>query len=96
LASKDVPVNVRYSGELPPGYRVADTRVQPPRLRVVGAEGRMQNVSTVETDAIDLAHMTQTGDFRVNAFVSDPELRFDSSPVVTVKVTIERTGNSIN
>jgi YbbR domain-containing protein len=91
IARKEVPVEVRFSGDLPPGYRVASQSVDPPRLRVVGAEGRIDLVTGVETDAIDLRRLTQSEELRVNAFVKDPQVRFESSPAVAVRVTIEKT-----
>jgi hypothetical protein len=93
IASKDVPVEVRFSGALPAGYRVASQSAEPPHLSVVGSEARVEAVTGVETDAIDLGRVTQSGEYRVNAFVKDPQVRFESSPVVTVRVTIEKTGN---
>lgn len=93
IASKDVPVEVRFSGELPSGYKIASKTVEPTTLRVVGSEARVDSVMGVETDAIDLTHATQSGTFRVNAFVNDPQIGFDSSPVVTVRIAVEKTGN---
>ena len=90
IAAKEVPVEVRFSGALPAGYRVASQSVDPPKLRVVGSEARVDSVNGVETDAIDLGRVTQSGEHRVNAFVKDPQLRFESSPLVTVRVNIER------
>jgi YbbR domain-containing protein len=89
IAAKEVPVEVRFSGALPAGYRVASQSVDPPKLRVVGSEARVDTVNGVETDAIDLGRLTQSGEHRVNAFVKDPQLRFESSPLVTVRVNIE-------
>ena len=90
IAAKEVPVEVRFSGALPAGYRVAAQEVDPPKLRVVGSEARVEAVAGVETDAIDLGRVTESGEYRVNAFVKDPQLRFEASPLVTVRVTIER------
>ncbi|MEQ1883923.1 MAG: CdaR family protein [Bryobacteraceae bacterium] len=92
IASKEVPVEIRYMGTLPPGLRLSEQSVDPKALRVVGAENRVDSVDAVETDAIDLDRITQTGSYKVNTFVNDPQVRFESSPVVTVRVTIERTG----
>ncbi|MEQ1947530.1 MAG: CdaR family protein [Bryobacteraceae bacterium] len=92
MATKDVPVEIRYVGTLPPGLRLVAQSVEPKVLRVVGAENRVDSVNTVETDAIVLDRLTRSGSLKVNAFVNDPQVRFDSSPVVTVRVTVDRTG----
>jgi YbbR domain-containing protein len=93
MAAKDVPVEVRVTGEVAPGYRLVSSTAAPASLRISGSEGRVSRVSSVETDAIDVGGLTQSAERRVNAFISDPEVRFESTPIVTVKLAIERIGN---
>lgn len=92
LAAKEVPVEAQFSGSLPPGYRIAGQRVSPERLTIAGSETRVKTVTQVQTDPIDLRSVTQSGDHRVDAFVDDPQVRFESPPVVTVHLAIERIG----
>jgi diadenylate cyclase len=92
LAAKQVPVEVQLSGSLPAGYRLTGHSVSPDRLSIAGSETRVMAVTQVETDPIDLRGLTQSGERRVDAFVDDPQVRFESPPEVTVKLTIERTG----
>ena len=49
-------------------------------------------IAQVQTDPVDLSKLTQSGDQRVDAFVDDPQVHFESPPQVTVHLTIERTG----
>jgi YbbR domain-containing protein len=93
LASKDVPVQVRVTGRVPSGYRVASSTASPATLRITGSEPRVEAISTVETDSINVDGLTQSAERRVNAFIADPQVRFESTPIVTVKLAIERTGN---
>ena len=92
MAAKDVPVEVQFSGSLPAGYRIRQQSVSPDRLRVAGPEARVSTVSQVQTDPIELRTLSQSGEQRVDAFVDDPQVHFESSPAVTVKLTIERIG----
>lgn len=92
LAEKEVPVEVRLSGSLPAGYQLTGQSVSPERLSIAGAETRVITVAQVQTDPIDLSKLMQTGDYRVDAFVDDPQVHFESPPQVTVHLTIERTG----
>jgi diadenylate cyclase len=92
LAAKQVPVEVQFSGSLPRGYRLAGQSVSPDRLSIAGSEARVLTVAQVQTDPIDLRNLTQSGEHRVDAFVDDPQVHFESSPAVTVKLTIERIG----
>jgi YbbR domain-containing protein len=92
LAQKEVPVEVRFSGSMPAGYQLAGQSVSPERLRIAGSDTRVTSVTQVQTDPIDLHSLTQTGDYRVDAFVDDPQVHFESPPQVTVHLNIERTG----
>jgi diadenylate cyclase len=92
LVTKEVPVEIQFSGALPAGYRLARNSVSPKTLRIAGSEARVGGVAKVETDTIDLSRLTQSGEFRVDAFAADPQVRFESSPAVTVKLSIEQTG----
>ncbi len=93
MAAKEVPVEIRFSGSPPAGYRLTGQSVSPDRLRIAGSEIRIAAVSSVQTDPIDLSGLTGSGDYGVDAFVADPQVHFESSPKVTVKLAIERTGN---
>jgi len=92
MAAKEVPVEIQLSGSLPSGYRIREQSVSPDRLRVAGPEARVSTVSQVQTDPIELRTLSQSGEHRVDAFVDDPQVHFESSPAVTVKLTIERIG----
>jgi YbbR domain-containing protein len=92
LAEKVVPVEVRFSGALPAGYQLGGQSVSPEQLRIAGSETRVRSVTQVQTDPIDLHSLTQSGDYRVDAFVDDPQVHFESPPQVTVHLNIERTG----
>jgi YbbR domain-containing protein len=90
LVSREVPVNIRIYAPPPAGYRIAGQQAVPETLRIAGPEGRVVTVAGAETDAIDLSAVTTSREIKVNAFVSDPQVRFEVSPVVTVKLTIEK------
>jgi diadenylate cyclase len=92
LAQKDVPVEVRLSGSLPAGYQLAGQSVFPERLSIAGSDTRVASIAQVQTDPVDVHSLTQSGDYRVDAFVDDPQVHFESPPQVIVHLTIERTG----
>lgn len=89
-ASREVPVEVRFAGPPPAGYRVARVDVRPPTLKVGGPEAHVRNLQSVQTDAIDVGKLFGEADFHVNTYAADPQVRFESAPVVTVKVWIEK------
>lgn len=90
LLSREVPVSVRIYAQPPPGYRLVSQQAVPDTLRIAGPEDRVTAVSGAETDAIDLSGITGNTEIKANAFISDPQIRFEVSPVVTVKVIVEK------
>lgn len=90
-AAREVPVDVRFAGPPPHGYRVSSQEVYPPKLRVMGPETRVNIVQSAQTDAIDLASTVSNAEFRVPAFIPDPHVRFEQqAPVVSVRVFMEK------
>ncbi len=80
LKEKEVPVEVRFSGALPAGYQLAGQSVAPEQLSIAGPETRVASVTRVQTDPIDLHNLTQSADYRVDAFVDDPQVHFEFAP----------------
>ncbi|HOQ46257.1 MAG TPA: CdaR family protein [Bryobacteraceae bacterium] len=89
--SAEVPVRVRFSSPPPEGYHVVKEEVSPPRLTIIGPESRVRQVGYVESDSIDLSHVIGEAQFRVHAFIPDPQVRFASSSEVEVFVRLEKT-----
>jgi len=90
MATKDVPVEIRFTGALPSGYKIKTRGVAPERLRIAGAEERIAAVNSVQTDTVDLNHARGSGTYLVDAFIADPQVHFESSPKVIVTLDIER------
>jgi YbbR domain-containing protein len=89
-ATRDVPVEVRFSSARPAGYEVSGFDVSPRTLTVVGPESRVARVKTVVTDAVDVSKAVGTMEAHVNSFIGDAHVRFVSSPAVTVRVTMAK------
>ncbi len=90
LVSKDVPVIVRVGLPPPPGYRLVRYQAEPKQLRIVGPEQRVGQVSGAQTDSLDLSAVEGESEFRVHVFIADPQVRLESSPIVKVRVWIEK------
>ncbi len=89
--TKLVPVRIRYEGSVPAGWRVAREIVTPDSLRVIGPANKVDQIEFAETDPVDLEWKTGEKTARVHVFAGDPQVRFESSPMVTVKTLVERT-----
>jgi hypothetical protein len=87
---RTVPVHVRFAGEGLRGYEVARYQVTPSQLQITGPFSRVARITAVETDPVDVSHAAGASEYRVNAFVDDTFVRFQSSPQVTVAVTMKK------
>ena len=87
---RSVPVRARFTGEGQNRYVIVSRSVEPPELRIVGAAKRVARIAEVVTDPVDVSAVLGTSEFRVNAFVDDPYVRFETSPQVRVTVTMRK------
>ena len=88
--SRWVPVQVRFTGEGQNGYAVAHFEVAPGQLPIAGPKSRVGRITEAATDRVDVSSVVGSSEFRVNAFVDDPYVRFTASPQVTVVVTMKK------
>jgi YbbR domain-containing protein len=91
VMTKSVPVQVRTSAPAPTGYEVFSQTVTPARLTIVGPGGRVQQIDSAQTDPIDLSDVFSRSDFRVHAYVPDPQVRIEGEPLVTVSVMVQKS-----
>lgn len=89
-SSRDVPVLPRFAGKHEPGYDIARYTVEPPALRVVGPESRLALLDHAITDPIQLAGLVGRASFIINAYLPDPQLRFDNLQSVRVNVEMRK------
>jgi hypothetical protein len=88
--SRRVDVTPRFAGEGSSGYAVESFTVDPKQLPLLGPATRVARIPFVTTDRVDVSTVVGTAEFRVNAFVEDPYVRFEGSPQVTVTVTMKK------
>lgn len=84
---RTIPVKPRFAG--PGAASVAHFEVTPPSLMIVGPSRHVAHINFVSTDPVDVSSASGTAQFHVNAFVDDSFVRFESSPEVTVSVTMK-------
>jgi hypothetical protein len=54
VIEKDVPVKPRFDGEPPQGYEVIGWQINPPNVRLGGAESRVRDIKEVSTETVRL------------------------------------------
>ncbi len=83
-----VPVQVRFGSAPPVGYHIVSQNVWPATVTIAGPESHVRDVDHAETDPIDLSQALEKQNFRVQTFVRDAYVRLQSSPAVTVSITL--------
>ncbi|HEY7390145.1 MAG TPA: CdaR family protein [Bryobacteraceae bacterium] len=89
-ATRDVPVQVRFTNENGNPYIVAGYTVSPDHLEIEGPAAHVSRVSAADTDPVPLPEAPGTAQFRVNAFVADSFVQLVNSPQVVVTVTMKK------
>lgn len=90
-STREIPIEVRYAGPPPPGYRVVRQQISPSTVRIAGPATRVQRMESAQTDAIDLSSTISNTEFRVPAYLPDPHLRFEADPpLISVRVFMEK------
>lgn len=85
-----LPVEVRFDGNPPPGYRVVNLRINPPAARVSGPEYYVTRTTSVVTDPLNISSTVGAAEFRVPIYVDEPQVRIESTRMVNVSVTLEK------
>ncbi len=93
-ATRDIPVQVRFTNEPGNPYTVASSTVAPDHLEIEGPASHVSRVNAAVTDPVLLPETPGTSQFRVNAFVADPFVQFVSSPQVVVTVNMKKRASS--
>lgn len=90
--TREVPVSVRL-GPVPQGYEVVSQKAEPAQLRIAGPETHVAAVEQVATDAIDVGELRDgnAGEFRVQAYLADPQVRFEGAGSVKVRIQLKRS-----
>ncbi|MGA2131741.1 MAG: CdaR family protein [Bryobacteraceae bacterium] len=87
-ATRTVPVEIRFAGDLPPGLQVLEASAEPSALAISGPSRRVARIAAVQIDPLRLKPEAGAARYRLQAFVQDPRVRFQDSPQVTVKVMV--------
>jgi YbbR domain-containing protein len=85
-----IPVQVHFTGEAGGGYVMASHSVTPENLVIAGPASHVARVQAAVTDPVNVSSVVGTSQFRVNAFVPDPYVRFQAAPQVAVTVTMRK------
>src|SRR5215212_8798502 len=93
VVERDVPVEARFEGELPAGFRRTDVTVTPERVRVRGPESHVNSVERAFTETISLSDLRESRTFQqVAVDIPDHKVTpLDASVGVRVEVYEEQS-----
>ncbi|HUP04240.1 MAG TPA: CdaR family protein [Bryobacteraceae bacterium] len=87
---RSVPVTVRFTGQGENGWVVDHYSVSPEVVEIIGPSSHVKRVAAAITDPVDVASLTETNETRVNLFVDDDFVRFESPTQAVVTVTMKK------
>ncbi|MCM3400009.1 CdaR family protein [Oceanobacillus profundus] len=88
--SKSVPVSVETTGELPEGYALNSISANVDEVEVFSTSEVLEGISELETEAIDLSEITESG--TIDAQLSLPEgVNVPDMETIEVTVDVEQT-----
>jgi len=93
IPMKTLIVSPVWKGSPKIGYRIVRYTVEPNQIRVSGNAALLAELSTVETEPIDISGIESTKEFRVKLIVL-PELKVQGSRYVNVIVEVEKQPDS--
>jgi YbbR domain-containing protein len=87
-ATRELKVDVQWTGNLPKGMVLSSVEVLPPTLAILGPESRVKAAKNAITDPIDLGTLSSDLEEVSAVYVAEPEVRFMEKPQVTVKIRV--------
>jgi len=88
--TREVPIEVRFAGPPPAGYKVSAQSTTPERIKLTGPRSHVEGIHSVDTDPIDLSATVGNADFHSAIYIPDPHVRCDDCGPVTVHVQLEK------
>ena len=85
-ASKELPIQVDWTGRLPENTALTQVSVSPETVRVVGGSKTLEKVYTVYTSPVRLDSLSKSGSFTAQIVLSPPSLKL--APSYSDRVTV--------
>jgi diadenylate cyclase len=89
-ATRELTVNVPFSGKLPAGLSVAGIDVQPPQLEIAGPESHVAHSGKLTADPFDLTNITADTEQTLAVYAAESEVRILGNPQVKVKIRVAK------
>lgn len=88
--SKNIPVNIAYSGNLPDSFVLKSITSTPQNIEVLGDEATLENLKQIWTEVIDLSKIKENKEVVVKLLLPDKVRTVDNSTTVNVSIEITK------
>jgi YbbR domain-containing protein len=91
LLTKEVEIRLPpYSKGPPDGYRVRTYTLEPSKTWIRGPEERVNNITHVTLDPVDLSGVISQAEFHTHVNIGDPQVRLEVPSTVALRITLEK------
>jgi uncharacterized protein (TIGR00159 family) len=87
---RDLPVYLKKTGRLPKGVRLRSVAIDPARVRVLGSESSLAQLSQVYTEPMDLAGITKSQVIEVKLLPPSSLVQLSSAETAKIKIVVSR------
>jgi YbbR domain-containing protein len=94
LLQRDIPVKIRYTGQLRPGIRIVDRKISPEKVEVLGYKTQIANIQAVDTvEAINLDEIVETRKIMLRLKKDKEILKFVYNDIIEVYLLVENSNS---
>lgn len=88
-ATKEIPIEPRYSGTIPEGYTISAAEALPAQIRLGSKDAAVENIQKIYTAPIDISNLTQSGKVYTKLVIPDGLVNIFSVTDAEVDITVE-------
>ena len=92
FATREVPVKIRFRGQLPGQLRLRSAKVVPDRVTIMGYKSQINDIDVVLTEEVDLDAVTQSETRRIGLKQTRNILKFRDHLDVELQLEVENRG----
>ncbi|WP_338597117.1 CdaR family protein [Clostridium baratii] len=90
---KSVNIVANTVGNLPVGYKLINTTLSKQTAQIIGSDSKINNITSLKTEEIDLSNITSSTEKQVKIIVPDGVSLLGGESTVTVKFEVQKEEN---
>ncbi|MEG0133582.1 MAG: CdaR family protein [Clostridium sp.] len=87
---KSVTITANTVGSIPQGYKLLNTTLSKQSVQIVGSDDTLKNITSLQTEEIDLSTLTSSTEKKVKIIVPDGVSLVAGDNTVTVKLEVQK------